>query len=317
MTENLIGFAEIPHVNYTQIPNIVDDMDLDPYAFRLYVHLRRRAGNERGACWERTEKLAEACHMSVGKVSQSKGVLVESGLITIEKRVCEKGKYDHITLVDIWEANYAHKMRCQLEPSSPSETGGGLVHLVKDTCSPGETKKTPSSKNTQTTTRVAPETIEEAKQIEQEWFGDAVPQPERNWADPEYRNQMIQQANQRFAERAGQAPWGNWFSHKVHPRGGVHKLDLQHVGWLVEQITSQVPNSDSGWGRWRKAYQEMFEEAHGDFDVIEQAIHNKWDNPEFRTSNPELYVREVAKVYAECHGVQAESKSLDMSGMIG
>ncbi|GAF99333.1 unnamed protein product, partial [marine sediment metagenome] len=39
---------------FTMMPNIIDDMGLDPYAFRLYVHLRRVAG-ENGACWQSTD----------------------------------------------------------------------------------------------------------------------------------------------------------------------------------------------------------------------------------------------------------------------
>lgn len=97
---------------YSTIPHIIDDMGLPPAAIRLYLRLKRRVvqktdGNTTGASWERTTNLAKACCISTGQVSKAKKILVEAGLIRIEKVPRGHGEfaYDRITIVNIWEAN--------------------------------------------------------------------------------------------------------------------------------------------------------------------------------------------------------------------
>jgi hypothetical protein len=86
----------------TEIPNLIDDMDLSLPAFRLYIHLKRVAG-ERGASWEGVRRLADTCHMSVGTVRSAKAELEAAGLITIKRAGGEQA--DHITINDIWLEN--------------------------------------------------------------------------------------------------------------------------------------------------------------------------------------------------------------------
>jgi DNA-binding MarR family transcriptional regulator len=69
-----------PRTNFTMVPNIVDDMMLSPHAFRLYIHFRRVAGENR-LCYQSVKTLAMICKMSTGMVSQAKKELVEAGLI--------------------------------------------------------------------------------------------------------------------------------------------------------------------------------------------------------------------------------------------
>jgi hypothetical protein len=91
---------------FTVVPNIVDDSELDPFAFRLYVHLKRVAG-ETGRCTQSTSTLATACKMSRPVVVDAKKTLVEKGLITIELVENRHGgrPYHEITIVDIWQEN--------------------------------------------------------------------------------------------------------------------------------------------------------------------------------------------------------------------
>jgi len=113
--------------NYTAIPNIIDDMGLSAHAVRLYVHLKRRvkqlrSGETEGAAYDSTRALASACRMSAGTVSKSKKELKEAGLIKI-KRV-ERGHgefpYDHITIVNVWEANKIfYRMKKDASPTKP------------------------------------------------------------------------------------------------------------------------------------------------------------------------------------------------------
>jgi hypothetical protein len=113
----------------------------------------------------------------------------------------------------------------------------------------------------------------------------------------------------RYEARVRKEPWRGWFPDRVHPRGGISAHHLQHIGWLVEQVTGIVPRNDQTWNRWRPAYEAMYKQAEGDFRVIEQAIRNKWPEEErYRTANPDRYIEEVAKLAAEPAGAGAGSK---------
>ncbi len=97
--------------NFTVIPNLIDEMDLSVHAFRLYCHIRRRAGDS-GSCFESTENLAKYCNMSTGKVSEAKKELVKAHLIFIKECQRLRGgiavRYHDITVVDVWHANWAY-----------------------------------------------------------------------------------------------------------------------------------------------------------------------------------------------------------------
>jgi hypothetical protein len=96
-----------PRDFFSQIPNLVDIMELSPYAYRLYGHLRKVAG-ESGRCWQSTKTLAKACDMSMGKVSASKVELenVYPPLIRVESKSFDRGQYHEIAITDIWDINH-------------------------------------------------------------------------------------------------------------------------------------------------------------------------------------------------------------------
>ena len=123
MTSNhQINGQETPRKFYAMVPNMVDEMGLSPYAFRLYVHFRRVIGEGDGACWQSTRTLAEICNMSTGSVSKAKRDLLDAGLIHIEKRSGDTGEYDHVTVVDVWAQNLAYFETRKAE-RSPGEQG--------------------------------------------------------------------------------------------------------------------------------------------------------------------------------------------------
>ena len=147
---------EAPHDFFTMIPHIVEALDLTPYAFRLYAHLKRVTGeNKTGKCWKSTKTLAQACRMSAGSVSNAKKELENTypPLIRIISKTKDNTPYHEITIIDVWQMN--------------SDLGNGLpVHLVKTpltrSCgelprSCGETKKSTVKKNTLTTTSISKE----------------------------------------------------------------------------------------------------------------------------------------------------------------
>ena len=73
---------------WIQIPNLIDELELSPYAVRLYLRLKRRAG-ENGSCYESSSNLAKGCKMSTHKIVDAKRELQQAGLISI---FTEKGK---------------------------------------------------------------------------------------------------------------------------------------------------------------------------------------------------------------------------------
>jgi hypothetical protein len=151
-----------------ELPNLIDDMELSVYAFRLYAHLKRRAGDD-GVCYEGTRGIAAACRMSVGQVTKAKAELVAAGVIERSSKSVRGGQVDSITMVDLWPQNF--RAYCQdmhdpvsmpakesvhstntLEESVHAANGNGQaftertlsnlsVHETDPKCSPGERKK--------------------------------------------------------------------------------------------------------------------------------------------------------------------------------
>lgn len=126
----------------TEMPNIVDDMGLDPYSFRLYIHLRRVVGSE-GKCWQNTKTLAKICNMSAGKVSDAKKILVRYNLIRVEER--DHDESDIITVLNIWPQNFEHFSA--LKEREPVHHMNTPVHHMNTPRSPHELKKEPLYKN--------------------------------------------------------------------------------------------------------------------------------------------------------------------------
>jgi hypothetical protein len=96
--------ADAPPPNRTQIPNIVDDLGLDPYERALYVHYKRVCGENQGAyCYEATRTTAGKVKMSTGQVSSARKSLTERGLIIVQAET----RPVVVTIVNIWEINTA------------------------------------------------------------------------------------------------------------------------------------------------------------------------------------------------------------------
>jgi hypothetical protein len=135
----------------TEIPNVIDDMDLSLQAYRLYGHLKRVAGDS-GVCWQGTRSLADHCKMGVGSVSRAKSELAESGLITIEEGDRFKGQSDTITIADVWLQNmqsYApsseeHPVPEWNTPCSSEEHPCSSVERKKEPTEEGSTERLPN-----------------------------------------------------------------------------------------------------------------------------------------------------------------------------
>lgn len=108
--QNLITSEGDSRQFFIMLPNIIDDLELSIYAFRLYVHFVRVVGAGAGKCWQSTSTLAKACGMSRGKVSQAKKELEEAGLIAVNYAQSSAGghEYHEVKIKNIWRANIAY-----------------------------------------------------------------------------------------------------------------------------------------------------------------------------------------------------------------
>lgn len=135
---------------FTLVPILIDDLDLSPFAVRLYLRIKRRAG-ERGICFESTRNLATGCQMAMATVSKAKQELIRAGLITIRTIPGKEGEFSHheIKIVDVWKTNVERYATC-----SPGEQVDNSAHsldeqdrsLDEQDRSPGELKKNPIKK---------------------------------------------------------------------------------------------------------------------------------------------------------------------------
>lgn len=98
---------------WTQIPNIVFDIGLNPYEMILYAHMKRAAGKD-GICRKSTRTLAKECRMSPTVVVKAKAGLAKpraelkrKPLIRVTKMQNPHGgkEYDQVLIVDIWRDN--------------------------------------------------------------------------------------------------------------------------------------------------------------------------------------------------------------------
>lgn len=90
--------------HYSMIPNIIDDLDLSPYDVRLYMHIKRVAG-ENGTCFQSLKTMSDACRMSRPMVCKSKERLENMGLIAIKKGDPLNHICDTLLIIDIWDKN--------------------------------------------------------------------------------------------------------------------------------------------------------------------------------------------------------------------
>lgn len=113
------------HKYRTEIPNILFEMDLDPFELSFYLYLKRTAG-DKGKCWKSNKTLASESKISIRKINYLKISLEKKGLIKITQRKTKDGDQDSsiIEIVDLWPKNFAHFLKPNEDISKPK----GVVH---------------------------------------------------------------------------------------------------------------------------------------------------------------------------------------------
>lgn len=147
--EHLLVEEEVPdHFFRTEIPNIVDDMGLDPIQFRVYCKLKRIAGDA-GKCWKCLKKLAAECAISERKLrdvlkhlSCPFSILGQLPLIKIMARKKQDGSRDSsvISMVNIWKVNGEYFRNIKIN-SSAAPRAGGVRHHVPGGAAPRADKE--------------------------------------------------------------------------------------------------------------------------------------------------------------------------------
>jgi len=96
-------------------------------------------------------------------------------------------------------------------------------------------------------------------------------------------------------ERLADSPWMAWHPDNVHPQAGISAECIQHVGWLVEELTGLRP-VDGEWTFWLTESVRLYRLAKGDWRVLERGIRNAWDREEkYRPGNISRFADEVRK----------------------
>ena len=103
----------------------LDDLQLDPYEFRVYGHVSRRAGKF-GECFSRVEDMANVCKMSPRKVRYTLRILCEAGLLLEEKSAKRKTTSYRLIPMSDWVENLdLDAIRSQVKNSKTQETSSG------------------------------------------------------------------------------------------------------------------------------------------------------------------------------------------------
>lgn len=139
------------HKYRTEIPNIIFELGLDPYALAVYLIFKKIAGDH-GKCWASQESIANMCGMGITKLKEVKKILQQPfelldglPLIRIKKRQ-DSGESDVIVIEDIWEKNFEHlSIKNKNKGASPNDGGG--CRETTGGASPRDTKEEPLKKN--------------------------------------------------------------------------------------------------------------------------------------------------------------------------
>lgn len=140
----------------TEVPNLVFEMGLSPYALALYMHFRRTAGDD-GRCWKSTRTLASGTGISAGTISKARKELEGRDLIGVQYPE-NNNKSIVVTITDIWPENFQHFAGQTPKPKTPAKTRSrrdtpvqetnAPVQETNATCSPGERRKEPTEEGT-------------------------------------------------------------------------------------------------------------------------------------------------------------------------
>lgn len=110
-----------------QIHSELDDYGLDPYQFRVYARIVRRAG--RGECIESVANMATGCRMSGGKVKDCLKFLLDHRFITRHSRPGRSSSY-RLTDMSLWIQPGHVATQVEYDPGCESSNAGHVATQV-------------------------------------------------------------------------------------------------------------------------------------------------------------------------------------------
>lgn len=142
------------HHYRTELPNIIFDLPLDSFEFKLYAFIKKIAGDSNG-CWKSNPNISKDLDISVTKIKDSLKVLASAfellggqALITIIERKKPDGSPDSnlIIINNIWRMNGDH-FRKDKQKEGGSANDGGVGRQKMEGGSPNDHKEEPFNKN--------------------------------------------------------------------------------------------------------------------------------------------------------------------------
>jgi hypothetical protein len=92
---------------FTQVCNLIDDLDLSPLGLALYLHYKRwSAAKDKKA--PGVKELMHKYKVGARAIKNAKAELVKNRLVKITTFDAKLGKPDEVTILDIWDRNYQH-----------------------------------------------------------------------------------------------------------------------------------------------------------------------------------------------------------------
>lgn len=221
--------------NFVRVPWSIEESELDPYQFRLWVHIARV-----GVCWQTVRTLADACKMSIGQTWKTQAWLLEHGYLehAVDAQTGKAGV----------RACSPHEQTQQnrAENRSPDEQTQQLERSPHEQCSPHEQDVHYMNKNGPICSpherHLKKNTIEEEHREEKEREEGAREKPNGFWAIPDNLNSTA------FVQA-----WARWLDY-VEERGlefteTQAALTLQELSEAGETVAtaSVITSIRRGW----------------------------------------------------------------------
>jgi len=128
------------------VPSYLDDYGLDPYEYRLYSHIVRRAG--KNGCFESIPNMARHCLMSEKTLRSSLRVLLNAGMVGVAESKAGKSVVYEVTQQEKWVASDVLEIiRGKRTPGKSATTTPGK----SATTTPGKSATTTPGKSATTT----------------------------------------------------------------------------------------------------------------------------------------------------------------------
>lgn len=116
--------------NFTQIPNLIDELKLSALATALYLQYARWDSVSRHRP-PGIRKLRDRYNVGDDKIKAAKAELVRNGLISIVPGEHDQGRADYVKVIDIWDRNYNHFHTVKPLPI-PTQIQDKKVSLTRD-----------------------------------------------------------------------------------------------------------------------------------------------------------------------------------------